>query len=65
VRAIAVMSDYRLIAERRVQLAIKEKHQGNRSALLDLTAEWLELVEHDAKTATLVAKVEGLKRPIN
>jgi hypothetical protein len=34
-------------------------------ALLDSAAEWLELAEHDAKTATLIAKVEALKRRIN
>jgi len=59
------MSDYRLIAERCVRLAIKEKHQGNRRVLLDLAGEWLELAQPDAWTASLIAKIEALKGPVN
>jgi hypothetical protein len=59
------MSDYRLMAERCVQLAIKAKHQGDRSALLDFAGEWLELAEPDAKAAILMMEIEALKRLAN
>ena len=57
------MSDYRLMAERCVQLAIKAKHDADRSALLDFAGEWLELAEPDARTARLTDEIEALKRP--
>ena len=60
-----VMSDYRLIAQRCVQLAIRAKEQSNRTALLDLAGEWLELADSHPKTAALIAQVEALKQPEN
>ena len=59
------MSDYRLVAQRCVHLAIKATHQDHRSALLDLAGEWLELADNDARTAVLMAEIEALKRPVN
>ena len=57
-----IMSDYRLVAQRCVQLAIKAKDQGHRGVLLDLAGEWLELADNDASTAMLMAEIEALKR---
>jgi hypothetical protein len=59
------MSEDRLLAERCVKLASKEKHQGSRRALLDLAGQWFELADYDPKAAALMAEVEGLKRSVN
>jgi hypothetical protein len=59
------MSDYRMMAERCVQLAIKAKHPGDRAALLDFAGEWLELAKPDGRTARLGDEIEALKRPVN
>lgn len=60
-----VMSDYRMMAERCVRLAIEAEHDGDRSALLDLAGEWLELAEPDIKTAGVMSEIEALKRTVN
>ena len=54
-----------MMAERCVQLAIKAKRMGDRSALLDFASEWLELAQPDAKTAILMTKIEALREPAN